>query len=100
MTIDAFTPIPVGSLLASIDWSVPTAAASTPLFYESSQLKMYNQGIVVYRTTIPANSNSKYMIRVHDIGFIKIDGALVKVLDRTLQKHNKVNLKCDKSTPC
>ena len=61
---------------------------------------MYHLGIVIYKTTLPPKFSATFMIRIHDLGYIKINNILVKTIDRTLSKHNKVRLSCDSSDPC
>lgn len=100
MTIDSFTPTVEGNLMENIDWDSPKAVADEPLFYESDELKMYHLGIVVYRTQLPPKFTSTFMIRIHDLGYIKINNVLVKTIDRTLSKHNKVTLTCNTNEPC
>ena len=95
MEINSFIPQVVGNLMENINWNEPKAVADEPLFYESDELRMYNLGIVIYKTKLPAKFSSIFMIRIHDLGYIKINNVLVKTIDRTLSKHNKVTLTCN-----
>ena len=94
MEVDSFSPKLQGNMMANIEWEKPTAVSNSPLYHESDELKMYQPGIVVYRTKLPAGSRDTYMIRVHDLGYIKVDGILLKTVDRTLLKHQEVQLNC------
>lgn len=44
---------------------------------------MYNQGIVVYETTLTKDINYNVKIIVHDFALVYIGDKLIEVLDRT-----------------
>lgn len=62
---------------------------------------MFNQGIVIYETTLSPQTKYSVDITVHDIGYIIIDGKYSFMLDRTQTQHHKnVSLECRSYSPC
>ena len=54
---------------------------------------MYYQGIVVYETTLPANSYTFDMI-AHDYAIVFVDGNVVGAYDRNVNKEYNVSFSC------
>ena len=95
MEIDAFTPSPVGSMLENLP--VASVNSTTKLIpFESDELKMFDQGFVVYETRLTQRT---YFFRaiIHDYGMIYLDGVFITVLDRSIQYQNDFKVVCQKS---
>jgi len=55
----------------------------TPLVFESNELEMYNQGLVLYELTIKGPSEYAYKLIVHDVALVYVDGQFIQTLIRT-----------------
>ena len=61
-----------------------------PLLFETSELKMFNQGLALYETELPVVNDYELKIVVHDFGLVYIGDSLVDVLDRTTATQKSV----------
>ena len=85
MEIPSFIPKPVGSLWENLPSPVLSSTNYLPLF-ESLELKMFNQGFVVYETSLTKKTLYRFRMEVHDYGLVYLDGNFVTSLDRCTQK--------------
>ena len=85
MEIPSFTPQPMGSLWENLPSPALSSINFLPLF-ESPELKMFNQGFVVYETSLNQKTTYKFRAEVHDYGLVFVDGYFVMTLDRSSQK--------------
>lgn len=72
---------PVGSMLASLGQASIKDSKDTYMF-ESDQLQMFNQGFVVYETTV-SKRRSYFEAVIHDYALIFLDGVFVTKVDRS-----------------
>ena len=82
ISISAFTPGPFASLLENLGNPI---VLSSPSYFESNDLKMYWQGIVVYETTLQSGTFTFDMI-AHDHAILFVDGNAVGTYDRSANK--------------
>ena len=69
--------------------------------FESEALKMFNQGIVIYETTLAPNKNYKVNITVNDFAIITIDGRFDRILNRSdFKRHLNQNISCKSDSVC
>ena len=59
---------------------------------------MYNQGIVVYSTTMKKGAEY-FKMNVHDYGLIYLDEKLIDVIDRSKNINRTIEINC-KNTTC
>ena len=63
----------------------PTITNSSETYYfESDQLQMYEQGIVVYLTEL-TNKTYKFTMVIHDFALVYLDDKLVGIYDRSIK---------------
>lgn len=78
ISIPAITPYIYATLMDNL----PSPIRITNLtHFESSQLKMYSQGIVVYEANI-TSGNHEFQVVVHDWAIVYIDGVVKETFDR------------------
>ena len=82
MKVSPFSVHPVAKLFNNLGEGIKS---SKPEVFESSALEMYNQGIVVYSTTIGKGSHTFTMV-IRDFGLIYLDGNLIDGYDRCLRR--------------
>lgn len=73
MTLRAFRPTAVGSLLQNLH-NYEKVEGETLYRFESNELSMFHQGIVVYETVLAAKTSYQLNISVHDFGMLVVDG--------------------------
>lgn len=98
--VDQMELVPIASLYENIE---SLASEHEEQFYpfESTKLRMFNQGVVVYETQLDANKKYKVNITANDVAFLTIDGKFDQMLDRTQAQHHKnVEIECKSSSPC
>ena len=92
ITIPAFKPNRVANLFSNLPEPIYTKSASYYLF-ETDQLKMFNQGFVLYETTL--NKNIHYLtIKVRDFALIYLDGTFINTLDRSVSTQYNITVNC------
>lgn len=62
-------------------------SAETPAYFESKLLGVQNQGVVIYRTTLPAGSKGKLKLDQRDFAQVFVDGNYIGALDRRAKQH-------------
>ena len=87
ISIDQLTLRPVASLKENLGlYNFITDEKFHP--FESETLRMFNQGIVIYETTLAPNKDYRVNITVNDFAILTIDGKLDRILNRTDLKHH------------
>jgi len=86
--------------VASLFANLPTAAftkATSHYLFESNELKMYNQGFVLYETEL--NLNVHYLkLVVRDFAVVYVDGQFLTSLDRSSSTEHNITVNCTKTT--
>ena len=54
---------------------------------------MFNQGIVVYSTSLPPGK-FHYSIVIHDYALIYLDNELIEIIDRSIEKYVEFKGEC------
>lgn len=93
MEIPSFTPTPIGSIWENLPSATISSTESLPLF-ESSELRMFNQGFVVYEASLTKIITYKFQAEVHDYGLVFLDGEFITTLDRSSQTVHKFSVEC------
>lgn len=81
ITIDEIKMTKYANLLHNIPKEYVTS--NTPLPFECNELKMFNQGIMLYETEIPKAENTYIKMVVHDFALVYLGDQIIQVLDRT-----------------
>jgi hypothetical protein len=72
----------------------PTITKSaTPYLFESNELKMFNQGFVLYETTL-AKKTHYITLTVHDYAIVYLDNKFLMNLDRSEHKIYNLTIAC------
>lgn len=90
ISIDIFVPNAYATLLENIGSPIKLTNFT---HFESKDLKMYNQGIVVYEIQLPADSH-EFTVSVHDYALIYIDGDFMASMDRQANKTHDLRFEC------
>lgn len=90
--IPYFTPLKIASLFSNL----PTPAfvkAPSPYLFQSKELQMFNQGFVLYETTLTKDIH--YLtISARDFALIYLDGTFLGALDRAQSINHNVTANC------
>lgn len=63
--------------------------------FESDELKMYNQGFVVYETKLVQRQHF-FEATIRDFAVVLLDDNFVVSLDRSIRKQHNFTIKCEK----
>lgn len=66
--------IVISSIFENLPRAIIHPKIETPLVFESNELEMYNQGLVLYELAIKGPSEYVYKLIVHDIALVYVDG--------------------------
>jgi hypothetical protein len=88
ITIPAFSPEKVAKLF---DDNLPSEVVkgNRPFLFESNELRMFHQGIVVYETNLPRVEDVDVKMVVHDFAVVYIGDYVLTSVDRTKMTTHK-----------
>jgi beta-galactosidase len=90
ISVGSFTPTAYATLMDNLPEGIKL---SNYTHFESAELKMYNQGMIVYQADIPAGKHS-FTLVVHDYAIVWVDGKLIDKFDRQVSKSHTLAFDC------
>lgn len=95
--VPALQTIPIKLMrTASLFANLPAPAfskVSTPYLFETNELKMFNQGFVLYETQLNTNTHFLKLV-VRDFAVVYLDDKFVGSLDRSVATQHELTLVC------
>ena len=94
ISIPAFKPYKIAALFGNLP--APSATSvKTPLLFESNELQMFNQGMVVYKAAFPEGTY-QLKLRVSDFAVVYINDESVTTYSRDESVSHNLDLSCNK----
>jgi len=94
--INRFVISPVASMLSNLG-AAAISNSSHYYMFETTQLKMFNQGFVAYEAAIKQRK-SYFMASIHDYALVFVDKVHVATLDRSVSTVHNFTVDCQNPT--